>query len=212
GGGWWWLGRFTWDRGGCAGNNPVRPGDAGQGLGRPGVRVSWPVYICRAGPEPDQLQPLPEESSMAESTQLIRGLEGVVAAETELCDLDGARGRLAYRGYDIDDLAPKASFEEVAYLLWMGALPNRTQLDRFRGELTAARPIPPELVKAFALMPRKTDPNRVLQAAVAILGMHDPDANDNSHGANLRKAASLTSQFATAICAHHRVRSRHAPP
>jgi citrate synthase len=148
---------------------------------------------------------------MAEGTQLIRGLEGVVAAETELCDLDGANGRLAYRGYDIDDLARKASFEEVAYLLWMGELPNKSQLERFMAELAAARPIPGDLVKAFALMPRDTDPNRALQAAVAILGMHDPDATDNSHAANLRKAMRLTSQFATAICAHHRVRSGQEP-
>ena len=62
---------------------------------------------------------------MAEGTQLIRGLEGVVAAETELCDLDGTNGRLAYRGYDIADLAGQATFEEVAYLLWMGELPTR---------------------------------------------------------------------------------------
>jgi len=148
---------------------------------------------------------------MAEGTHLIRGLEGVVAAETELCDLDGARGRLAYRGYDIEDLARQASFEEVAYLLWMGELPNTSELDRFKSELTAARPIPDALVKAFALMPKQTDPNRVLQAAVAILGMHDPDATDNAHAANLRKAVRLTSQFPTAICAHHRVRSGQAP-
>ncbi|HKA25249.1 MAG TPA: citrate/2-methylcitrate synthase, partial [Candidatus Eisenbacteria bacterium] len=148
---------------------------------------------------------------MAEGTQLIRGLEGVVAAETDLCDLDGARGRLAYRGYDIDDLARKATFEEVAYLLWTGELPTRSQLDRFMTELATARPIPAELVKAFALMPPKTDPNRALQAAVAILGMHDPDANDNSRAANLRKAARLTSQFATVICAHHRVRTGQEP-
>ena len=148
---------------------------------------------------------------MAEGTHLIRGLEGVVAAETELCDLDGARGRLAYRGYDIEDLARKASFEEVAYLLWMGELPNTSQLDRFKSELAAARSIPDELIKAFELMPKRTDPNRVLQAAVAILGMHDPDATDNSHAANLRKAVRLTSQFPTAICAHHRVRSGQAP-
>jgi citrate synthase len=148
---------------------------------------------------------------MAEGTHLIRGLEGVVAAETELCDLDGARGRLAYRGYDIEDLARQASFEEVAYLLWMGELPNTSELDRFKSELAAARPIPDELVKAFALMPKQTDPNRVLQAAVAILGMHDHDATDNTHAANLRKAVRLTSQFPTAICAHHRVRSGLAP-
>ena len=148
---------------------------------------------------------------MAEGTQLIRGLEGVVAAETELCDLDGANGRLAYRGYDIGDLARKASFEEVAYLLWMGELPNRGELDRFTAELAAARPIPADLVKAYALMPKQTDPMRVLQASVAILGMHDPDATDNTHAANLRKAVRLTSQFATAICVHHRVRSGQEP-
>jgi citrate synthase len=148
---------------------------------------------------------------MAEGTQLIRGLEGVVAAETELCDLDGKNGRLAYRGYDIDDLARKATFEEVAYLLWMGELPNKGQLDRFMAELAAARPIPGDLVKAFALMPKQADPMRVLQASVAILGMHDPDTTDNSHAANLRKAVRLTSQFATAICAHHRVRSGQEP-
>jgi citrate synthase len=148
---------------------------------------------------------------MAEGTHLIRGLEGVVAAETQLCDLDGTNGRLAYRGYDIDDLARKATFEEVAYLLWMGELPNKSQLDRFMAELAAARPIPGDLVKAYALMPKQTDPMRVLQASVAILGMHDPDTTDNSHAANLRKAVRLTSQLATAICAHHRVRSGQEP-
>jgi citrate synthase len=148
---------------------------------------------------------------MAESTQLIRGLEGVVAAETQLCDLDGKNGRLAYRGYDIDDLARKATFEEVAYLLWMGELPNKSQLDRFMEELAAARPIPGDLVKAYALMPKQTDPMRVLQASVAVLGMHDQDTTDNSHAANLRKAMRLTSQFATAICAHHRVRNGQEP-
>ena len=148
---------------------------------------------------------------MAEGTQLIRGLEGVVAAETRLCDLDGKNGRLAYCGYDIDDLARRASYEEVAYLLWHGELPTRPQLDQFTAELVAARPIPSEMVQAFTVMPRHTDPMRVLQAAVAMLGMYDPDATDNSREANRRKAARLTSQMATAICAHHRVRGGHAP-
>ena len=70
---------------------------------------------------------------MTEGTQLIRGLEGVVAAETRLCDLDGKNGRLAYGGYDIDELARRASFEEVCYLLWEGELPDRAALDRVRG-------------------------------------------------------------------------------
>ncbi len=148
---------------------------------------------------------------MTEGSQLIRGLEGVVAAETRLCDLDGRNGRLAYGGYDIDELARRATFEEVAHLLWHGELPTRIQLDRFQTELVAARPIPDALIRAFALMPRETDPMRALQAAVAGLGMHDPDATDNARPANRRKAARLTSQFATAICAHHRVRSGLPP-
>jgi citrate synthase len=148
---------------------------------------------------------------MAEGSQLIRGLEGVVAAETKLCDLDGANGRLAYGGYNIDDLARKATFEEVCYLLWHGDLPGPAQLDKITTELIAAREIPRSLIDGFALMPKDTDPMRVLQAAVAILGMHDPEATDNSHAANLRKAVRLTSQMATAICAHHRVRQGQAP-
>jgi citrate synthase len=75
----------------------------------------------------------------------------------------------------------------------------------------AARSIPADLIKAFALMPKDTDPMRVLQASVAMLGMWDPETTDNSHAANVRKAVRLTSQVATAICAHHRVRSGLAP-
>src|SRR5947207_12639717 len=146
-----------------------------------------------------------------EDSALIRGLEGVVAAETRLCDLDGKNGRLAYDGYDIDELARKATFEEVTYLLLHGELPKAAQLDALTVALTAAREIPRELFAAFRLMPKATDPMRVLQAAVAILGMSDPDATDNSHAANVRKAIRLTSQISTAICAHHRVRSGQAP-
>jgi citrate synthase len=148
---------------------------------------------------------------MTEGSGLIRGLEGVVAAETRLCDLDGAGGRLAYRGYDIADLARQATFEQVVYLLLRGELPTPAQLDSLVVALTAARAIPGELIDAFRLMPRDTDPMRVLQAAVAILGMSDPDATDSSHAANVRKAVRLTSQVATAICAHHRVRQGKDP-
>jgi citrate synthase len=148
---------------------------------------------------------------MTEGASLIRGLEGVVAAETRLCDLDGANGRLAYGGYDIGDLARQATFEEVAHLLWFGELPDRAQLERVQADLVAARPVPRELFQVFSLMPKAADPMRALQAAVAILGMHDPEATDNSRAANVRKSVRLTSQLATAICAHHRIRSGQEP-
>ena len=146
-----------------------------------------------------------------EESGLIRGLEGVVAAETRLCDLVGAHGRLAYVGYDIDELARLATFEEVAYLLWHGELPKAPQLDALTVQLTAARAVPRDVTEAFRLMPKDTDPMRALQAAVALLGMHDPDATDNSHAANVRKAVRLTAQLATVICAHHRIRSGQEP-
>ena len=75
--------------------------------------------------------------------ELIRGLEGVVAATTRLCDLDGVNGRLAYRGYDIDDLARHASFEEVVWLLWHGELPGAGELAAFRKELIGRPRSPP---------------------------------------------------------------------
>jgi citrate synthase len=146
-----------------------------------------------------------------EESGLIRGLEGVVAAETRLCDLDGAHGRLAYVGYDIDELARLATFEEVAYLLWHGELPKAAQLDGLTVQLTVGREVPRDVTQAFSLMPKTTDPMRALQAAVALLGMHDPDATDNSHAANVRKAVRLTAQVATVICAHHRIRSGQEP-
>ena len=87
---------------------------------------------------------------MAEGSQLIRGLEGVVAAETKLCDLDGANARLAYGGYSIDDLARQATFEEVCYLLWYGELPRAAQLDQITTELIAAREIPTALLDGLS--------------------------------------------------------------
>lgn len=148
---------------------------------------------------------------MGEAGGLLRGLEGVVVAETALSDLDGTGGRLAYRGYDIADLAGKATYEEVAHLLWRGTLPTRAELAAFSAELSAARPIPDALLTALRLLPRGVDPMRALQLAAALLGAFDPDAADNSEEANQRKARRLTSQLATAICYHQRVRAGKDP-
>ncbi len=148
---------------------------------------------------------------MAEGGELVKGLEGVLAAETALCDLDGAGGRLAYRGYDIGELARQATYEEVAHLLWHGELPTRAQLDGFSAELVAARQIPEPLLAAFRLLPKNVDPMRALQLSATMLGAFDPDATDNSSEANFRKALRLTSQLATAICSHHRIRLGKEP-
>lgn len=148
---------------------------------------------------------------MAEPGGLSKGLEGVVAAESDLCDVDGVGGRLAYRGYDIADLAGEASYEEVLHLLWHGELPALPQLEALQGELVTARALPEALLSAYHLLPKEVDPMRALQLSVAMLGMIDPDGGDNSRPANRRKAARLTAQLATAVSAHHRVRSGKAP-
>ena len=106
----------------------------------------------------------------AAESGLIRGLEGVVATTTRLCDLDGERGRLAYQGYDIDDLARHAGFEEVVWLLWRGELPSPAELQAFRAELTAAGSLPPILLRALKLLPTTMHPMRVLQTGIALLG------------------------------------------
>src|SRR5688572_32947503 len=75
-----------------------------------------------------------------------RGLEGVVALDTALCYIDGQAGELIYAGYEIDDLARNASFEEVAHLLWHGELPTRAQLEELSGQLRAERDVHPDLL------------------------------------------------------------------
>jgi citrate synthase len=147
----------------------------------------------------------------AAESGLIRGLEGVVATTTRLCDLDGERGRLAYQGYDIDDLARHAGFEEVVWLLWRGELPSPAELQAFRAELTAAGSLPPILLRALKLLPTTMHPMRVLQTGIALLGGLDPDAELDTPEANLRKATRLVAQMATLTAAVHRLRHGKRP-
>jgi citrate synthase len=151
---------------------------------------------------------------MSTEAPLVKGLEGIVAATTRLCHLDGVQGRLAYQGHDIDDLARRASFEEVVWLLWQGELPRTAELASVRAELADARPLAPPMLKALKLVPRDMHPMRVLQTAIALLGGLDPDAEDHSVEANRRKAMRLVAQMATLTAAFHRVRQgkRPVPP
>jgi citrate synthase len=142
---------------------------------------------------------------------LIRGLEGVVAATTRLCDLDGANGRLAYQGYAIEDLARHASFEEVVWLLWHGELPGEADLAAFRRELVDAAPLPAEAVRTLKLLPRATHPMRVLQMGVALLGGLDPDSEDDSLAASRRKATRLVARVSSLTTAFHRIRNGRRP-
>src|SRR5438477_2675998 len=84
------------------------------------------------------------------------GLEGVVAARSEICFIDGNAGRLVYRGYEIDDLVENASFEEVAFLLWGEKLPNRQELAELKRELSASAALPPHVTSILRALPAQT--------------------------------------------------------
>ncbi len=137
------------------------------------------------------------------------GLEGVIACETAICNLEGREGQggLEYRGYRIEDLAGVVSYEETAYLLIHGDLPNRRELEAFNGRLRAARPIPEALVTLFAQVAKSVHPMDVLRTSVSVLGHVDPDANaaPTDHAANVRKAERLIAQMPTAIASRERI-------
>ena len=111
------------------------------------------------------------------------GLEGVVAAESRICYIDGGAGILSYQGYNIHTLAENATFEEVVYLLWHGRLPKRSELDALKAALVENRPIPAE-VAAFLKNVSRALPMDVLRTAVSMLALYDPLAHDNSPEAN----------------------------
>jgi 2-methylcitrate synthase/citrate synthase II len=132
------------------------------------------------------------------------GLAGVIAGETEICWVDPDAG-LMYRGYDIHDMAEKASFEEVAYLLLNGDLPNVEQLANFTREIASARAVPEQVLDALRLMPKKAHPMDILRTGVSMLGAFDPELNDNSHAANIRKSIRLIARVPTMITDGYRI-------
>lgn len=152
---------------------------------------------------------------MAETQQApvkSRGLEGVIALDTELSFIDGAAGELIYCGYDILDLAHNTTFEEVAYLLWNGELPNQSQLDELNRELQANRAVPEQIIDLLKNnTPRDTDPMAVLRTAISALAGFDPEADDMSHEANYRKSLRLTAQAPTIVAAFDRIRKGKEP-
>lgn len=147
---------------------------------------------------------------MAEQTghAPVRGLEGVIAAETRVGYVDGENGKLYYAGYDINDLAGKASYEEVVHLLWNNELPKKKDLDSLRAELMGEMNLPDPLLQWFKRVPREVHPMVLLRSAVSDLAIFDPEARDNSAEANRRKAARLVAGIPTIIASFHRIRNR----
>lgn len=139
------------------------------------------------------------------------GLKGVVAGRTSLSTIDGEEGILRYCGYDIHDLAEHSTFEETAYLLWNGELPDRAELADFTTALTRERDVDDYVLDIVRRAPRDAPPMATLRTATSALGLTDPEAEEMSAEANRRKAIRITSRLATLTAAIDRCRNGEDP-
>jgi citrate synthase len=141
--------------------------------------------------------------------ELRKGLEGVLVAESELSYIDGDEGRLVYRGYDIEDLARGASYEEVVYLLWHGELPTRAELDSFTESMTDEQSVDEEVIEvARRLADAGETPMGALRTLVSYLSAEDPEADSEPTDldAAARKGRRITAKIPTALAAFDRLR------
>ena len=145
-----------------------------------------------------------------QQVEIKRGLRDVYFESTKSSFVIGDIGRLIYRGYDIHDLAEKATFEEVVYLMLKGELPTRSQLDEFNATLRECRAIPDEIIAIIEQM-KGGHPMDILRTAVSALAGFAPDVDDVSHEGTLRKGIRITAQVPTIVAAHHQIRTGNRP-
>ena len=139
------------------------------------------------------------------------GLEDVVAARSAITAIDGAAGRLYHRGYEIGELAARASFEETTHLLWFGELPNAAEAEDFVNRLRAARALPPPVLSLLRALPVDTHPLDALRTAVSLAATGDPDVRAADAEANVRKALRVTALIPAVVAAWQRLRSGREP-
>ena len=140
------------------------------------------------------------------SDDIKKGLMGVVVDETGISKVMPEINSLTYRGYAAQDLCAKCKFEEVAYLILNGDLPNSKELKKFEKEERKDRKLSKSLIKIIKEMPRKSHPMDVARTAVSVMGLEDKDTADNSPKANLRKAMRIFSKTPVALAAFYRLR------
>jgi citrate synthase len=142
--------------------------------------------------------------------EVARGLEGIVSHATHLSEVDGHAGRLTIRGYDSHALVGQVSFEEAAYLLWHGDLPNRHQLAALQRDMVAARHLPGPMMDVLRGAARAADGMHALRMGAATLSLDAPEADDLSQEANRRLALRITARMPALVA--HRYRLQHGQP
>ena len=150
-------------------------------------------------------------SENSEKPTIYKGLVGVYADVSTISKVMPETNSLTYGGYAVQDLAETCSFEEVAYLLWHGELPNAAQLAAFKAETSSQREISPPLHRVIPEFPHDAHPMDAIRTAVSFMGMEDPESADNSEPATRRKAARLLAKIPSAIAAAHRAGKGQEP-
>lgn len=145
-----------------------------------------------------------------ENATLYRGLREVYIDRTTSSYIDGKAGKLYYRGYSIDDLAENCTFEEIIYLVMIGELPTKGELAEFERELKSSMVLPSPIVDIIRIT-KEAHPMDVLRTAISALATFDPEVDDNSAEATLRKGTRLTAQAPTIVAAHSRIREGKDP-
>ena len=139
------------------------------------------------------------------------GLRGVAVADTKISFIDGQKGVLIYRGYRIEELAERSSFMETAYLLLNGRLPSSEELQGFETQVRESRELPDYVYSCLKTLPKNADPMDVIQAAVPLLAMADPDLAEWTREANVRMAIRLIARLPVVTAAWHRIRNGLEP-
>ncbi len=143
-----------------------------------------------------------------------KGLEGVIAAESRVCTVDGQGGNLYYRGYSIQDLARFTNFEEVTYLLLYGELPTQQQLESFSGRMRRSRHLPPPVIDMIRSFPAPAHPMELLQSVISYLSGFHEHFIEHSATCNCRETLHQVAQLASVVAAHGRFRwgKEYVPP
>ena len=141
------------------------------------------------------------------SVEYSKGLEGVIAAESNICRIDGENGKLYYLGYPIRELVEHCSFEEVVYLLLYGELPNRDQLDRFSNRMRKSRHVKEPVLDMIRDFPEDSHPMELMQAVVSYLSGYVTHKIQHDAYCNCRTTLHQVVQLATGVAALHRFRS-----
>lgn len=144
--------------------------------------------------------------SDSSAPEYAKGLEGVIANESKLSDVQGQRGILRYLGYNIDDLVEHTSFEEVLYLLHRGSLPTQAQLDEMTTTLRAQRSLPQGVIDFLNAAPKDSSPMDVLRTGVSMLGLYDTRGNNQDRPLNEERALAICAKVPLIVAYYHRAR------